>query len=148
MYPMLGSRPDLAYTVAALIKNAACTGTDHQRALDRAFRYLRGTSDQHLVYQRGSPNGATLQGFVDANWASDVNDRKSTSGFVFTLAGAAISWSCKKQNVIALSSTEAEYVAAAHAAKEAVWLRRLLTMLGLDLTDPPCYTLTTSLRSR
>ena len=136
MYPMLGSRPDLAYTVAALGRHAACPGTDHQRALDRAFGYLRGTSDQHLVYQRGLPNGATLQGFVDADWASDVNDRKSTSGFVFTLAGAAISWSCKKQNVIALSSTEAEYVAAAHAAKEAVWLRRLLTTLGLDLTDP------------
>jgi hypothetical protein len=64
-----------------------------------------------------------LKGFVDADWASDVNDRKSTSGFVFVLAGGAISWGLKKQSAVALSSTEAEYIAATHAAKEVVWLR-------------------------
>ena len=136
MYPMIGSRPDLAYTVGALGRHAASPGEDHLRALDRAFRYLRATSAHCLIYQRGLTPSPTLQGYVDADWASDINDHKSTSGFVFTLAGAAISWSCKKQNIIALSSTEAEYIAAAHAAKEAVWLRRLLTELGLDLSSP------------
>ena len=136
MYPMLGSRPDLAYTVAALGRHAATPGPDHQRALDRAFRYVRATTNRHLVFQRGTPNGTTLHGFVDADWASDINDRKSTSGFVFKLAGAAISWSSKKQATVALSSTEAEYIAAAHAAKEAVWLRRLLTELGLNVNSP------------
>ena len=77
-----------------------------------------------------------MHGFVDADWASDVNDRKSTSGFVFMLGGAAISWSSKKQTSVALSSTEAEYIAAAHATKEVVWLRRLLTELSLDLSPP------------
>lgn len=77
-----------------------------------------------------------LSGYVDADWASDVNDRRSTSGFVFMLGGAAISWESKKQTSVALSSTEAEYIAAAHAAKEAVWLRRLLTELGLDTSHP------------
>jgi len=133
MYPMLGTRPDLAYTVAALGRHSATPGVDHQRALDRALRYLRATSDWQLIFQRGAPGGTTLHGFVDADWASDVNDRKSTSGFVFMLGGAAISWSSKKQTSVALSSTEAEYIAAAHATKEVVWLRRLLTELGLDL---------------
>jgi hypothetical protein len=136
MYPMLGTRPDLAYAVAALGRHAATPGNDHQRALDRVFRYLRATADRHLVFQRGTPGGSTLQGFVDADWASDINDRKSTSGFVFTFGGAAISWSSKKQSSTALSSSEAEYIAAAHAAKEAVWLRRLLTNLGIDISSP------------
>jgi hypothetical protein len=126
MYLMLGTRPDLAYTVAALGQHSACPGTDHQRALDHAFHYLRATSDWKLTFQRGAPNGTILKGFVNANWASDVNDRKSTSGFVFMLAGGAVSWGSKKQSAVALLSTEAEYIAAAHAAKEVIWLRRLL----------------------
>jgi hypothetical protein len=136
MYPMLGTRPDLAYTVAVLGRHAATPGADHQRALDRTFRYLRATSNRQLVFQRGTPSGTILHGFVDADWASDVNDRKSTSGFVFMLGGAAISWSSKKQAAVALSSTEAEYLAGAHAAKEAVWLRRLLGELGQDTHLP------------
>jgi hypothetical protein len=126
MYLMLGTRLDLAYTVAALGRHSACPGTDHQCALDRAFRYLRATKNWKLVFQRGAPNGTVLRGFVDADWASDVNDRKSTSGFVFMLAGGAVSWGSKKQSAVALSSTEAEYIAAAHAAKEVIWLQRLL----------------------
>jgi hypothetical protein len=126
MYLMLGTRPDLAYTVAALGQHSACPGTDHQRALDRAFHYHRATSDWKLTFQRGAPNGTVLKGFVDADWASDVNDRKSTSGFVFMLAGGAVSWGSKKQSAVALLSTEAEYIAAAHAAKEVIWLRWLL----------------------
>jgi hypothetical protein len=64
-----------------------------------------------------------LHGFVDADWASDVNNCKSTSGFVFMLGGAVVSWSSKKQTSVTLSSTEAEYIVAAHATKEVVWLR-------------------------
>jgi hypothetical protein len=67
-----------------------------------------------------------LHGYIDADWASDVNDRKSMSRYVFMLAGGAISWSSKKQPSVALLSTKAEYIAGAHAAKEAVWLQRLL----------------------
>lgn len=136
MYPSLCTRPDLAYTVAALGRHAANPGPDHLRALDRVFRYLRGTTDTRLIFQKGTPHGSILRGYVDADWASDVNDRKSTSGFVFLLGGAAISWSSKKQSSVALSSTEAEYIAGAHATKEAVWLRRLLADLGLDARSP------------
>jgi hypothetical protein len=78
----------------------------------------------------------TLHGYVNADWASDVNDQKSTSGFVFMLAGGAISWSSKKQGAVALSSTEFEYIAGAHAAKEATWLRQLLSNLGHGMSLP------------
>ena len=136
MYPMLGTRPDIAYAVATLGRHAASPGPEHQRALDRTFKYLRGTRDWELVFQRGIPNGNVLNGYVDADWASDVNDRKSTSGFVFMLAGGAVCWSSKKQASVALSSTEAEYIAAAHATKEVVWLRRLLSELGQAIDVP------------
>jgi hypothetical protein len=136
MYPMLGTCPDLAYTVAALGRHSATPGADHQRALERTLRYLKATSNQRLVFQHGTPGGTVLHGFVDADWASDVNDCKSTSGFVFMLGGAAVSWSSKKQTSVALSSTEAEYIAAVHATKEVIWLRQLLIELGLDLDSP------------
>jgi hypothetical protein len=93
-------------------------------------------ASSRLVFRRNAPEGLTLQGYTDADWASDVNDRKSTSGFAFMLASAAVSWSSKKQASTALSSTEAEYIAAAHATKELVWLRRLLSELGQNQTHP------------
>ena len=126
MYPMLGTCPDLTYTVAALGRHAANPGEEHLHALDCAFRYLRATSNQQLIFQRGLPGGTDLHGYVDADWASDINDHKSTSSYVFMLAGGAVSWSSKKQASVALLSTEAEYIAGMHAAKEAVWLKRLL----------------------
>ena len=136
MYLMLGTCPDLAYTVVALRRHSASPGEEHQHALDHAFQYLKATSNSHLVFQRGTPGGTTLHGFVNANWASDVNNRKSTLGFVLMLGGAAVSWSLKKQTSVALSSIEAEYIAATHAIKEVIWLRRLLTDLGLDIDSP------------
>jgi hypothetical protein len=88
------------------------------------------------MYQCGVDDELTLRGFVNADWANELSDRSSTSGYVYNLGGGAISWSLKKQTSIALSSTEAEYIAGAHAAKEVVWLRRLLTELGLHIDGP------------
>jgi hypothetical protein len=122
MYPMLGTRPDLAYTVGALGRHAATPGEEHERALERVFRYLQETKDWCLIFQRSTPEKHILSGFVDSNWANELSDRSSTSGYVFKLANGAISWSSKKQSTIALSSAEAEYIAGAHAAKELVWL--------------------------
>ena len=141
MYPMLGTHPDLAYSVAALGRHAANPGHEHQRALDRVFCYLRATSDQKLTFQKGSPGGSILHSYVDADWASDINDRKSTSGYAFMLGGGAVSWSSKKQPTVALSSTEAEYVAGAHAAKEAVWLKRLISEIWQQPEDDAPVTL-------
>jgi len=72
-----------------------------------------------------------IYGFVDADWAGDLDQRRSTSGYVFNLFGGAVSWMSKKQSVVALSTTEAEYMAKTHASKEAVWLQRLCSSMGL-----------------
>lgn len=72
-----------------------------------------------------------LQGYTDADWQGDLDDRKSTSGYLLTLAGGAISWSSKKQDSVALSSMEAEYIAASEAVKEAVWLKEFLSTLKI-----------------
>jgi len=133
---MLGTRPDIAYAVGALGRHAATPGEEHQHALNRVFRYLSATKDWGLVYQRGSPEGLMLTSYIDTDWANDLGDRKSTSGYMFKLAGGAISWSSKKQSSVVLSSTEAEYIAGAHTAKELVWLRRLLGDIGMPDDNP------------
>ena len=97
MYLMLGTCPDLAYTVVALRRHSASPGEEHQHALDHVFQYLKATSNSHLIFQHGTPGGTTLHGFVNANWASDVNNQNSTLGFVLMLGGAAVSWSLKSK---------------------------------------------------
>ena len=123
MYLMIATCPNLAYAVGALRRHTANLGEEHLRALNRVFRYLRGTKHRELTFQKEGGDGLVLKGYADADWASDKNDRKSTSRYAFTLGGGATRWSSKKQSAVALSSTEAEYIAGGHAAKEAVWLR-------------------------
>lgn len=77
-----------------------------------------------------------LYGFADADWAQCKTDRKSNSGFVFKYNGSCISWCCRKQDCVSLSSTEAEYISLCEAAQEAMWLRRLLTDFGIKLSEP------------
>ncbi len=122
--------------MGTLGRHTTTPGEEHLRALNRVFRYLQGTKGHELVFRRGTTDALMLKGYADADWASNRNDRKSTSGYVFILGGGTTSWSSKKQSAVALSSTEAEYIAGGHTAKEAVWLRRLLSELGQDMTEP------------
>eukprot|EP00253_Pinus_taeda_P010793 PITA_10793 len=93
-------------------------------AVKRVFIYLCGTSDYGLCYQGrlGLNRFLDIRGFVDADWARDLDQRRSTSGYVLNLFGGAVSWMSKRQPVVALSTREAKYMAATHASKEAVWL--------------------------
>ena len=77
-----------------------------------------------------------MTGYSDANWASDLDDRKSTSTYVFTISGAAVSWLSKKHNRVALSTAEAEYMAISMAAQESVWLERLLSDMNEKSDEP------------
>lgn len=97
---------------------------NHWRAVKRILKYLAGSVNFGILYQ-ASENNFFLIGFSDSDFAGDVETRRSTSGFVFCLAGGAVTWSSQRQKLVTLSSTEAEYVAAASATKEAVWLRKL-----------------------
>ena len=130
MYPMLYTCPDLAYAVGALGQHTATPGEDHQWALDCIFRYLKWTKDWSLVYQHGNASSHILAGYADADWANKLSDHSSTSGYVFRLSSGTISWSSKKQKSIAQSSAEAEYITGAHAVKEVIWLRLLLSEIG------------------
>nr|VWO99577.1 Uncharacterized protein [Ganoderma boninense] len=129
MYIAVTTRPDIAYTVHRLAKYMANPGRAHWEALKRLVRYLIGTRDLWLVYGR---DRSGLAGFTDADWGTSDDTRHSICGYVYTFDGGAVSWSAKQQNVVALSSTEAEYIGITHAAKEAIWLRTLLT----DLVHP------------
>ena len=118
------TRPDLSYPVGLLSQFMETPRDTHMDCAKRVLRYVSGTLDYGIFYKQGVP--LRLEGFTDADWAGNASDRRSTSGFMFSLGSGAISWISKKQPTVALSSTEAEYRAAAVAACEAVWLKRLL----------------------
>jgi len=133
MYLMVGTRPDLAAAVGVLSQFAADPCPTHWQALKRVFRYLQATST-HGIRFSGSGDG-DLIGYSDADWAGDIDTRRSTSGYVFLLNGGCISWRSKKQRTVALSSTEAEYMALSEATQEAVWLKAFMRELGEDVGD-------------
>lgn len=107
-------------------------GWVHWEAVKQVFRYLLGTRKFTLTYG-GTQNG--LEGYVNADGASQEH-RHAISGYIFLVDGGAVSWSSKKQELVTTSTTEAEYVAATHAAKEAIWIRRLLGEVYRPLAEP------------
>eukprot|EP00253_Pinus_taeda_P012565 PITA_12565 len=100
---------------------------------EASFHVFAWHCDYGLCYQGrpGLDRMLDIHGFVDADWAEDLDQRISTSGYVFNLFGGAVSWMSKKQSVVALSTTETKYMAATHASKEAVWLQRMCSSMGL-----------------
>ena len=135
LYVSVATRPDITFAVSNVAKFSANPTTRHWTAVKRIMRYLRGTTDLGLIF---TPQGSNdCVGFSDADWAGDLDDRKSTSGYVFQIGGTAVSWRSKKQTTLALSTAEAEYVALAGATQEAVWMRQLTADLnGEPATEP------------
>ena len=125
LYLAVNTRPDIVASVTILSQhNKAPTTADWSEA-KRVARYLHGTKDAELrLGKKGS--APTLVGYADADWAENRFDRKSNSGYVFRQFGSPISWACRKQSCVSLSSTEAEYIALAEASQEGIWIRRLL----------------------
>ena len=126
------TRPDISHLVGALARHFQTAQTSHWAAALNLLRYLSGTTDLALVY--GTQSG--LQGYTDADYGGDKITRRSTTGVVFLLHGAAISWQSKLQPTVSLSTTEAEYQATGAGAREALWLRKLLPELGFPITGP------------
>jgi transposase InsO family protein len=145
MYAAISTRPDIAHAVHYLASNMQAPTQRHMRAAERVLRYLAGTKEVGLVF--GSRNGdsvgdsrgrrAQVQvdvcAFADADWANDKGDRRSISGWVAKINGDAVSWSSKKQRVVALSTCEAELYAESAAIQEVLWLRGLMEELGLHI---------------
>ncbi|KAJ9557932.1 hypothetical protein OSB04_012546 [Centaurea solstitialis] len=128
MYAMLCTRPDVAYSLSVTSRYQQNPGEPHWVAVKNILKYLRRTKDMFLVFG-GYENEISVIGYSDASFQTDRDDFRSQSGYVFTLNGGAISWKSSKQDTIADSTTEAEYIAASDAAKEAVWLRNFLSDL-------------------
>lgn len=127
------THPDIQYAIGVLTQFSANPGKPHLEALKRILRYLKGTA--HFSLRLGGRNSdVDLVGWTDSDWAQDVDSRCSVGGFVFEVAGGMVSWSLKKQPTVALSTVEAEYMAASNASKEAIWLRVLLEDLGFKQT--------------
>lgn len=136
MYAMTGTRPDIAYAVGALARKNACpTEHDYEKAIG-LLRYLKGTADAKIVFRHGQGT-IPLTGYVDADWGG-MDDRRSTCGYIFHLAGTPIAWCSKREPSVALSSTEAEYMGITAGTTEIMWLRQLLADLG---HPQPCVTL-------
>lgn len=136
MYLMVATRPDLAAAVGVVSRFMESPGVAHWQAVKRIFRYLRGTTDMALELGGCDDGGVVLQGFCDSDWGGDPDSRRSTTGYIFSLGTGSISWSSKRQATVALSSTEAEYVAASFATREVLWLRTLLEEIGCKQERP------------
>ena len=111
-------------------------GKDHWEVVKWLFRYLRGTSNTSLCFSKGK---VTLQGFVDADLGGDVDSIKSTSGYIYTIGGTAVSWMSRLQKCVSLSFTEAEYMAIAEAGKKMIWLADYLEELGKKQSEKILY---------
>lgn len=128
------TRPDIAFSV----NNASRFNTNftlaHWKAIKRIMRYLKSTIDYRLTFRKRA--NFDITGYSDADWASDVDDRRSCTGYVFKLSNSAITWASRRQQTVALSSTEAEYMAMSSAIQEAVWIKQLAGELDSNLRKP------------
>jgi hypothetical protein len=138
MYMVACTRPDLAVAVNQLARHMAAPTTAHMQAAKHVLRYLRGTAAWGLSYKGAGDVDSTntAVGYADATWGSVEPNKRSVTGYVFVLNGAAVSWKCKVQHCVALSTTEAEYLSLCEATREAAYLRNLLSELGLEQHKP------------
>jgi len=133
LYASIATRPDISQAVAAVSKYNSKPSEAHLTAVKRILRYLKGTLDITVKYKNSDK--CEVLGYSDADYAGDVDDRHSTTGNLFLVSGGPVSWLSKKQSIVTLSTTEAEYVALSTATQEAVWIRKLLSDFGASLSQ-------------
>ncbi|XP_026379636.1 uncharacterized protein LOC113274473 [Papaver somniferum] len=128
------TRPDIIHAVHIVIQFMSYPRSTHYAAVLRILRYIKGTLYQGLHFS--SNPDLRLRAYSDSDWAGDVTDRRSTTGYCLFLGNSLISWRSKKQSVVSRSSSEAEYRALAHTTSEIVWLRWLLQDMGVTSSEP------------
>ncbi|GKC38558.1 hypothetical protein Tco_1050942 [Tanacetum coccineum] len=128
---MVCTRPDLAHAVSVVSRYMHNPGKMHWEAVKCILRYLKGTSNIGLSFEKRcvSPNGVV--GYVDSDYAGDLDARKSLSSYIFSHCGSAISWYSSLQDITALSTTEAEYISSTEGVMEVIWLRGMVNEFGL-----------------
>jgi len=137
MYLMLCTRPDLATSVNILSRYTNKNNIELWQCLKRILRYLKGNIDMKLIFKKNFDFEHIFVGYVDSDWGGNENDRKSTTGYLFKMFNSnLICWNTKRQNSVAASSTEAEYMALFEAVREALWLKSLLESVSIKLDRP------------
>jgi hypothetical protein len=134
-YIMMGSRPDIAFAVTKMAQHAAAPSKTHLAMAYYIVRYLKHTRNYRLVYSREPALGVVA--YSDSDWASDTNTCRSTTGFFLKLAGGIISWTSHAQRTVALSSTEAEYMAILDCSCQCIWVKMLLEEIGYSIGPVP-----------
>lgn len=137
MHLMCATRPDIAFAAGMVARFMEAPQDVHWTAVKRIFRYLQGTKTHGVCFARSNDN-IGFEGYSDADWTGDVSDQKSTSGYLFKLAGDTISWGSKKQTSVSLSTSEAEYIALSLAIQESKWIHRFLCeiLIATGTTHP------------
>ena len=133
MYAMVAARRDIAFAVGAVSRFISNAGKKHWDAVKLILRYLSGSKDKCLCLGKGD---ASIIGYTNSDYAGCAYSRKSTSGYIFQIMGGVIAWRSPLQDCVTLSTTEAEYVVASEACKEAVWLSRLASDMGIPQHVP------------
>ena len=134
MWGQLATRPDLSFAVSLLARFQTNPGIDHWNALMHAIGYIKNTMDYGLTYYRDSELSPVA--YVDADYGGCKDTRRSTSGYVFTMAGGAVTWSSKRQSTVALSTVEAEYVAMSRCAQQMLWIQNWLDEANIKYNLP------------
>ncbi|XP_074323621.1 secreted RxLR effector protein 161-like [Apium graveolens] len=132
---LVHTRPDIAYSVGVVSRYMEKPTKKHLDAVKRILRYIKGTIQYGLVYSKDSGNNI-LTGFSDSDLGGQVDDRKSTGGMIFYLNESAITWVSQKQKYVALSSCEAEFMAATAATCQGIWLRNILSRITSEAVGP------------
>ena len=133
---LCNTRPDLAFSVGLISRLMQTPKTPHMMAAKRILRYIRGTINYGILLPNTITNSnMELVGYTDSDWRRDNDDRKSTAGYIFLLGDALVSWSSKKQDLIALSTCEVEYIAASMCSCQGLWLRKLLKEMKIQKTE-------------
>jgi len=122
------TRPDIAYAISVVSQFMHRLSEDHMDVVTRILRYLKSSPGKGLMFLKN--NQLNVDGYTNTDWAGNVSDRKSTSGYFTFVRGNLVTWRTKKQKVVALSSAEAEFRGMAKGLCELLWLRRLLTNIG------------------
>ncbi|PRQ54450.1 putative RNA-directed DNA polymerase [Rosa chinensis] len=130
------TRPDIAYAVNTVCQFMTAPTDIHYAAVKRILRYLQGTIKNGLFYKYGS-SPTYITAYCDADWAGEINQRRSTTGFIVYLGYCPISWQSKKQGSVSRSSTEAEYRSLANTAADISWIRHILCDLHVRVPAPP-----------
>jgi hypothetical protein len=133
LYLACCTRPDIAAATSVVCRFSADPGQQHWAAVKRIFRYLKGTSKRGIALGGLNP---ILQGFSDASWADNPDNRRSTIGYIFLFGSGPIAWKSRLQQSAALSSMESEFMALTNATQEAMWIRRFLAELGFTAEQP------------